>query len=327
MRVTLESKDLAVTFTPSRGADIVSVVDRQTGIEVLAQSPTGQVSPRKGAFSHSMTNWIDGYPGGWQILIPNSGAEREHDGVVQGYHGEASLTTWDLQERTASSARLETLLVTAPLKLNRTIEVEAGTLVVTDTVTNLSPRTVSFRFLQHPALGHPFLDEHSYLLTEAHKVISDANAPGNLADKNVTGSPSLVLPEGPIQGSISLPGPHSGKSFFGALTDFVSKNEGSSLTEAVFVSPTQGFGISLQWDTSTFPHAWLWMEAHALEGWPWFQRLYSIAVEPSNVLPGEGFGPNGEQRGGVGTPLAGGQSLSTQTRMSRVSLPDSHQST
>lgn len=321
MSQSIRSDDFIVTFAPQRGADIVSVIDRKTGIEVLAQSPTGRVSSGNSAFPTSMTNWLDGYPGGWQMLIPNAGPEREHDGVLQGYHGEASLARWELLESTDSSAQLETYLLTAPLRLNRVITLDGETLIVTDTVTNLSPREVSFRFVQHPALGHPFLDEHSYLLTNAHTLISDANVPGNLANKDVSGTPSKVLPEGPVEGSIALPGPHTGRAFFGALTDFPLDHTGGTMTEAVFISPTQGFGISLQWDTLVFPHAWLWIEANSREAWPWFERLYSLAVEPSNVLPGQGFAPKGEQRGGPGATLEGGQSMSSRIQMSRVSIP------
>jgi len=320
MTRSIRSTELIVTFTPDRGADIVSVVDRETGIEVLAQSPTGQVSSGK-RFTDSMTNWIDGYPGGWQVLIPNAGPEREYDGVLQGYHGEASLARWELQDITDSTAHLETHLLTVPFRLNRTISLESGSMVVTDTVTNLSPAEVCFRFVQHPALGHPFLDEHSYLVTDARTVISDARFPGNLADANVSGPPSTILPPGPIAGSIALPGPETGASFFGALTNFAPGDDGGNLAQAVFYSPTQGFGISLEWDASTFPHAWLWIEANSVGGWPWFQRMYSLAVEPSNVLPGDGMAPHDTPRGGPGTPLGGGKSLKTQTRMSRVALP------
>jgi hypothetical protein len=321
MTVSISSTELIITFTPERGADIVSVIDRKTGIEVLAQSPTGRVSSGKRSFTDSMTNWIDGYPGGWQLLIPNAGPERDHDGVLQGYHGEASLARWELQEIATSTAVLETYLLTVPFRLNRIITVEGGTLLVTDTVTNLSPGEVSFRFVQHPALGHPFLHEHSYLVTEARTVISDARLPGNLSGANVSGEPSTVLAEGPVKGSIALPGPGTGVSFFGALTNFDTSDNDGNLTQAVFYSPTQGFGISLEWDASALPHAWLWIEANSVGGWPWFQRMYSLAVEPSNVFPGDGMGPHDTPRGGPGTLIGGGQSFSTQTRMSRVPLP------
>ena len=64
---------------------------------IAHRTPAGGRSSRDG----SMAGWLRGYPGGWQLLVPNAGPEREHDGARQGFHGEASIATWDLlaQER------------------------------------------------------------------------------------------------------------------------------------------------------------------------------------------------------------------------------------
>jgi len=321
--LTIASEDFEVSITPHRGADIVGITERATGVQLLAVSPTGDVGASVAATGNSMEQWMRGYPGGWQILAPNAGPERVHDGVTQGYHGEASLAQWQVLNQGAASVTLATSLITSPLKIERAISVAGACVTVEDVVTNPSTEPCSFRLVQHPAFGSTFLDEHSYLAAPNATLVADAAAPGTLTHAGAVGPPASLLPAGPIPNSIALPGPGSRHSLFGALTDFTSDEESSDTVAATFFSPTHGFGIQLSGDPSTYPHAWFWIEANAGTGWPWFRRHFSIAVEPSNVLPSEGHETNGFQRGGLGTTLAGGSSLSSIVRMTRVPLPTS----
>lgn len=339
--ITMRSDALEVTLTPERGADIVRLTDRATGVQTLAVSPTGDVTPAPFAASNfisgdSMVQWTNGYPGGWQLMVPNAGPERVHDGVAQGYHGEASLARWTVLEQSATSVTLTTSLFTAPLRIERTVSLDGALLTVTDTVTNLSPEPCSFRLGQHPAFGTPFLDERSYVVTSANTLITDANAPGTLTGADAVGRPDALLPAGPVPNSVALPGPGTGQALFGVLTDFepdaavrdpavpdpaVPGPSGADRVGATFCSPTHGFGMRISWDRTVYPNAWFWIEANAGSGWPWFKRLFSIAVEPANVLPGEGVAANGRERGGLGTTLPGGASLVSTIRVDRLPLP------
>ena len=312
MVITITSEALTATITPERGADVVQVTDRATGTPLLAESPTKRARTDEGSATDSMTAWLRGYPGGWQLLVPNAGPEREHDGARQGYHGEASLATWDLLRHDEKSCELETFLLTAPLRLRRRVSVAGDALTITDHIENLSPDSVETRIVQHPAFGTPFLDEKSYVVTSAANIMTDADAPGTLAGKDVVGRPDDVLPTGPVRGSIRIPGPGSRASLFAALTGFVTP-------EVTFCSPTRGIAVRLEWDRDVLPHAWLWIEANAGSGFPWYRRLYAIAVEPANVLPGEG-GPPAHPRGGTGTRIAGGESITLTTSLTRLAL-------
>ncbi|WP_308466110.1 DUF4432 family protein [Rathayibacter soli] len=315
--ITLRSDVFDVTLAPERGADIVQVLDRATEVPLFAVSPTGQVTAPRLSPSDSMVQWLNGYPGGWQLLAPNAGPERTHEGVNQGYHGEAALAEWIVLGRSDTTATLATTLLTAPLRLERHVALEGHELIVTDTVTNLSPDPTTARLVQHPAFGSPFLDEHSYIVVSAATVVADADAPGSLAAIDAVGRPSDVLAGGPVPNSIALPGPGSAESLFAALTDFPE-----NATNATFMSPSHGFGIRLSWDRTVYPNAWLWIEANAGPGWPWFRRMYAVAVEPANVLPGDGATTDGRERGGIGVRLAGGESLVSTVRLARVPLSD-----
>ncbi|OYO00004.1 hypothetical protein CGZ95_10290 [Enemella evansiae] len=315
MPITLRSPALEVTIVPERGADIVQVTDLATGIPTLAVSPTGTVTTGPDAATDSMTRWLTGYPGGWQLLVPNAGAERVHDGVRQGYHGESALSAWETIETEIDRAVFEARLITAPLELHRLVQVDGDGLIVTDTVRNLADVPVSTRILQHPAFGAPFLDEHSFLRTDAATLIADAVAPGTLATPDACAAPSTLLAPGPLPSSVALPGPGAGSSLFAALTDFPDSDP-----SVLFASPTHGFGMRLSWSREQYPSAWFWIEANAGTDWPWFQRLYAVAVEPANVLPGEGTAPTGAARGGVGTVLGPREELTSTVRLDRIAL-------
>jgi hypothetical protein len=310
MTITLSGECFDVEIAADRGADIVQVIDRTSGLPLLAVSPTGRPT-RPPAGAGSMAAWLAGYPGGWQMLVPNAGPERLHDGVLQGFHGEAALAEWTVLSRTEGSCELETWLATAPLHLRRTVTTDAAGLTVTDTFRNLSPDTVHARVVQHPAFGAPFLDEHSYVAVAAATLVADADAPGSMARPGAVGAPGAVLGERSGEDGIRLPGPGSRESLFAAFTDLET-------AAAVFHSPTHGFGVKLEWDAATYPHAWFWVEANAGEGWPWFRRLYAIAVEPASVLPGEGATSDGRPRGGAGVSLEPDVPLTTTTRLTRV---------
>lgn len=316
MTIRLSTETIEVHVAPERGADIVRFIHRPSGINIFSESPTGDVTNTTSAWGDSMTHWINGYPGGWQILLPNAGPERHWEGVSQGFHGEASLASWTIQEQSAQHCELETSLLTAPLRVHRTVTVIESRLTVTDQITNLAPQPTTFRLCQHPAFGPQFLDDASYLVTTAGRFIADAENPGSMALRNATGAPAQVLPTGPFPHTVSLPGPGSGNSLFGALTEFVPVGEENQNTSVAFVSPTRNLAATISWDASVFPYTWFWIEANAMPTWPWFQRLYSVAVEPANTLPGSGPGPDHYERGGPGTTLDAGKTLSSVVSIS-----------
>lgn len=313
MAVTLANEILSVEITPERGVDVRAIRDVATGVQVLSVSPTGAANVPRLASPSTAIPALNGYPGGWQLHAPNAGPEREYQGVTLGFHGEAALAEWRVLTQTPTSLTAETYLVTAPLHLVREFVLDGASLRVTTTVTNLSPDAYATRLLEHPAFGDEFIDEHSYLELDAATVITDAAASGSLVAPGLVGAPSDVL--GAVGGRYPLPAPGSRQSIFGAFANFATPR-------VSFYSPTHGFGMRIDWDASVFPFAWFWIEANHGSGWPWFRRLYATAVEPANIVP-DGPGAAGSfVRGGDGRELAGGESITFTTTISRVELPD-----
>ncbi|HEU5223370.1 MAG TPA: DUF4432 family protein [Candidatus Lumbricidophila sp.] len=317
MPVLLRSDLIEVEITPERGSDVRQFTDLVTGTPVLSVSPTAAAQVPRLASPGTIIPALNGYPGGWQLHSPNCGPEREYQGVLLGFHGESSLAEWTVLAQTEASLSVETHLVTAPLKLTRAFSVAGASLTVTDTVTNLSPDPYETRLLQHPAFGDQFLDEHSFIATDASVLITDADAPGTLASAaDAVGEPSALFIGGQ-PGVLPVPGSMSAQSLFGTLAGFTTP-------EATLYSPTRGFGMRLAWDASVFPYAWFWIEANHTPGWPWFRRMYAVAIEPSNVVAGGTGAVGSYQRGGNGRELAGGETVTFTTTLTRVALRDAH---
>lgn len=287
----LRSDRLAVEVRPDKGADITSITESTSGIDILFRSPWGRRdlagSPVTG---DSQIDWLARYGGGWPLLLPHAGAARTVEGVRRGYHGEAAIISWTVQSADELSVHLSTDLITAPLHLTRSLRLDGATLHVRDTVHNTCDEPTTVMWVQHPGFGAPFIDEHCTITTGARTVLSDAEQPGNILQPDVR-SPFPLVPtrEGTTLDLRTAPSPTSRRSVFACLTDF---DAGWYRID----SPTAGFSIRVEWDPGVFPHAWLWQECHASPGFPWYRRAYVVAVEPANVLPGDPS-PAGPTRG------------------------------
>ena len=279
--VVLSSSALSVAVLPGNGADIYSITDRATGIDVLFKTPWGWREPSDvAAAGDSRQRWLSCYAGGWQQLVPNAGDPRTRNGVLQGYHGEAAIVPWRTTGQNDDSLSLSVELLTSPLRLERSVTVSGGNVFLTSSITNLSAVPVPVSWVEHPAFGAPFVDHRSRLYTGARRAV----AAGHPLDSDVEDAAGVypLVPDG--EGSVvdvgTLPAPSSGRALFATLTDFASP-------WFAVVSPTAGFGMGLAWEARTFPHAWLWIEAQATADYPWFKRAYAVAVEPANVPAGE----------------------------------------
>ena len=189
------------------------------------------------------------------------------------------MVAWTLENASETTASLTVNLMTAPLRLHRQVSLDGPNLDVTDTVHNLSPDPVEFMWVQHPAFGAPFVDEHARIDTGASTFISDPAAPGTVLPADaVFDFPRATDITGAAVDLRVVPGEDEAREVFGALTDF--EDTWFSIT-----SPTAGFGVRMEWDPDAYPHAWFWQECHASKGFPWFRRAYAIAIEPANVLP------------------------------------------
>lgn len=273
-RHSLANEHLELTVDAGRGADVVSLVDRRTGVDVMFRTPWAERAEhvaRHGSLlwhESSMAAWLESYAGGWQLLCPNAGGPTERAGVVRGFHGEAAVVPWALEEKTADSARLGVELHTVPLAIERTLALDGPVVVVEDLVRNLAPVAVDFDYQHHPAFGPPLLAPGCVIETGARSYVPDQ---GEAAawPPGASGEPALD----------TLPPRDRRRAGLGWLTDFDEP-------WAALRNPELDLGVALRWDAETMPFAWLWQELNGTDDYPWYRRAYVMAIEPSSTQTG-----------------------------------------
>lgn len=287
--LTLDSSRMQVSVTPGKGADICSIRERSRSIELLFQAPWPAMTARPVPLGlDSRVAWLQRYRGGWQVLCPNAGDERDAYGTRWGYHGEASLLPWSVEQASRRSAVLSVELLSAPLAIVRELELADDRLIVRQRVTNTSPETIRYAWVEHPAFGSPLIGPHCRLYTGARSIVSDPTAPGSMLPAGMQYPwPEVKDTSGLPVDLQQFPRPDSPRSVFAGLAEFDSPF-------FAFSNSDLNVGVALRWTHRTHPYAWFWQELHATRDFPWYRRAYAAAVEPANQLPGAGLTRPGE---------------------------------
>ena len=151
--LTLATSALTVELDPGYGAEIRRIA-APGGRNVLAAYDWDAPVParRSASYGSSMLDWLSAYRGGWQELFPNAGPECVVDGVPLPFHGEASVSAWDVVARTPASATLR-VGARLPLTLERTMQVHGAVLRLSERAVNVGAAPVRFAWGHHPAFA------------------------------------------------------------------------------------------------------------------------------------------------------------------------------
>jgi galactose mutarotase-like enzyme len=286
--VRLQSADLTADVLPGKGGDITSVRHLGAGVELMWQSPWG-LRQRGAPYipGNSEATLMDAYPGGWQTVFPNVGPEVEEHGVLWGMHGEAWLAGYDWEPSGPSEVTLRTRLVRSPFELSRTIRVDGPCLTVSETARNAGGVPVEAAWGHHVAFGPPFLDGSCRIDVPGATVVVDDERDEPASDM-VTGA-SSPWPHAPGRAGDTIdlrevpgadPGHPVDRMYY--LTDL---REGAiGLT-----NHRLGLRAGLSWDKAVMPYTWMWYEMHAGAGFPWYQSVYVLGIEPHSSYPGQGL--------------------------------------
>lgn len=298
--VELANDELSVTLLPGKGCDILELVDRRSGIDVLFKAPWGY-GRRPMYAPSSFAAWLEAYPGGWQVLLPNGGDAAIEHGVEWGFHGEAAMIEWAVEDVTEQEARFSASLVTAPLRVERRVSLERSVLRVVERVTNFGGDAIEVMWGHHPTFGAPFLEPGCTVETSARTFTADDVAPGTgLEPGQRSPWPAAALGAGATVDLSVVPGPDARRAVLGYLSDF----EDGSYS---IVNARLGLAVTVRWPLEVFPHAWFWQELHETPGYPWFRRAYTTAIEPSTTIPAQGIS-TARTKGGVPLRLEAGGS-------------------
>lgn len=305
--IALESERVRVTLLPEKGFDIYELIDRSSGVDVLFKTPWGWRDPASlPPLGTRKVDWLARYPGGWQVLLPTSGDDRVAEDSPEGFHGEAAIMPWTLGAVTATTATASLELLTAPLRIERSVALHEATLTVEETVTNLSPVPQHVHWVHHPAFGAPFLGPQTFFDIPADGLVTGSGHDGIDAGR-LHAWPLMSDGSGALVDLSRMPARDEPREVFGTLVGF---REGRySIT-----NPELALSVEVTWDLDLFPYAWFWQELEATPGYPWFKRAYVTAVEPASLIPGNGE-TGGHARGRLVT-IEGDSARSTTLTMS-----------
>ncbi|GAB3434588.1 aldose 1-epimerase [Actinophytocola sediminis] len=280
--LALRTAEVEVVLLPEKGCDIYSLTDRESGVDVLFKTPWGLPPPAPGALApDSESAWLERYPGGWQVLCPNGGAETEAPGTRWGFHGEACLVPWEVTATGEDFAELTVRLHHAPLRLRRRVRLEGRLLTIEESVTNTSPVELELMWSHHPAFGAPLVGPESVITTSARTLVADDEAPGTLLTPGSRHQWPMVSTVDGTEVDLSRI-PDAPTAQLAYLTDF----DGAGWF--AISNPRLGLGVGMRWPTEVFGHAWLWQELRATPGYPWWREAYVCAIEPATTFPGQG---------------------------------------
>jgi hypothetical protein len=282
--VTLENETVRVVILPDKGCDVYELRDVHSGIDVLAKTRLGLADLQTQKHSKDSTEaWLSQYLGGWQLILPNGGGAAIVDGVEWGFHGEACVLRWNVEELPSATLQASVRLTCAPIFVRRRFELSGRTLILREHVTNESERTQSLMWAQHPAFGAPFLDESCEVSTGASVLTADDVSPGTfLTPGSKHPWPNGIASSGTRVKVDEVPGARSGVACLAYLSEFSSGY-------FAITNPNLGLGVAFRWPTEIFPVAWYWIEAGAAEGFPWFGDHYTLAIEPATSAPAQGM--------------------------------------
>jgi len=256
--VVLENERLRAVCLAGKGADIVSLFNKDAACECLSQPyPTFPFRPGE---APALGREFGKYMTVWPEMFPVASAWGDYFGQAQPFHGEARLLAWrheiieDSPQRV--SVRLSARMQLSPFRLTRTMTLDADSpvLALDERVENLANQPLPVLWGHHPTFGPPFLDETCRV-----------QLPGG---DYIDGDDSML--------QLAPPGS-------GVHNMFYRLNLSSG--RCGLFSHKRGFGVGLRFDHQLFRVIWIWQGLNQNSGAPNFDTRYACAVEPVTGLP------------------------------------------
>lgn len=287
--VSIENSLIRIGILLDKGADIYEFIYKPKDIDFMWRSYQGlRNSHYHSAVGSENGNFMDYYEGGWQELFPNIGRRCEYKGVSYGMHGEVSLMPWDMQilrdEVESVSIKLSVRTARTPYYLEKILTLNENelTLHTQETVTNEGLEEMQFTWGHHPALGGNFLDEHCEIILEGTPKVkaidADLGETSPLSPNAKGVWPKVKAKEGNTVDLSKVPSPDSKTYMEFALYDLETpyyevKNKRLNV----------GFGM--KWDKEIYPNIWVWQMFGGGQGYPFYGRAYTLALEPWSSIP------------------------------------------
>lgn len=279
--MTMTAGGLSVTVLPAKGADIYSLVDLRTGIDVLFKAPWGLqppgAAPREGSDG---APFLENYEGTWQELFPNANDACTVNGRDLPFHGEVATAAWECEPGEDAAGPLLRLGVDCPIspfRLERVMRLrrDRPLLELDETVISLSDRTEPFVWGHHCVFGPPLVGEGATLQTGARTIVTPPQLweeTARLVPGRRSAWPNAALRSGGEVDLSKVPGPETASHDDVYLTDL---DGGWAEVENV----RAGLRVRLDWDAGVFPWIIAWQPYGGAEAMP-LAGAYALGVEP-----------------------------------------------
>jgi galactose mutarotase-like enzyme len=276
----LDSTELTVTISLSRGAEFLEIRDKDTDVDILWHGHDdvrrNRVAPATIALPSG--SFLDHFAGGWQVVFPSAHFPTTIAGAPVGQHGEVALLPWHLDEVGESAhevwAELHVDARRVPVRMTRRVTLSGRRLTIADTIENRSGQSLQVQWGHHLALGglmaHPgsvvVLPEGSRFTVPRDSSGSYRYASGEYSWPRVTkrdGEPEdlSILPVDDGTDGHAIVGPVA---------------EG----RAEVVSAAAGLRMILEWDADVMPYCWIWGVFGGFPEWPMWGQHRLFTLEP-----------------------------------------------
>lgn len=310
----LENAHLRVEVLTGKGGDIVEFRDKRTDVDVLWKSDHGWLPPNHSLPADAKTTWNDHYPGGWQLNLPIAGFGYEFEGGAYGLHGETALIPWDAEVRRddeeAVTLGLEADLVRYPFTVERelTLPADAPRLEIAESVTNHGDTELEYVWQHHIMLGQPLVGPAARLDVPA--------ARGRVEDYG-DGYANPIL-----ESDAEFEWPHAPSRHGGTvdLQEFPPLEDRShdvvfatNLDEGWYAltNPELDLGFGLTFPTDPFECVWYLRAFNGYRGAPFFNRNYSVGLEPTTAYPSVDL-PDAQRENGTMKTLGPGETIEAE---------------
>lgn len=285
--IFLENEVLRVGVLLDKGADIFQFLDKQNDTDFLWRSPNGIVDPRRyrETIANTSGSFLDFYHGGWQEIFPGGGPVN-YRGADLGLHGEVTHLGWEYDILTDREdeivVHLSVKCLRTPFKLERTLRMVKNkpVLFIDETLTNLSPEAQDFMWGHHPAFGAPFLKPGVRVLVPAGK--GAAHSPKFSPSGILEPGKEFAWPYAEVDGrTFDLSNVQVDQEGFCEL--IYLKNLAAGWYAVMDDVNEIGFGLA--WPLDVFPNLWFWLVYGKAPGYPWWDRVTCLALEPWTSIP------------------------------------------
>lgn len=288
----LENDLVRVGVLVDKGADIFEFLFKPTDTEFMLHTQRGIRGPvLQSIASTAWGTFPDYYEGGWQEILPNGGPPCTYKGIEFGLHGEISTMPWQyrIELDTAELIRvaLEVRPHRIPLHVTRFLTLRRGrpVLSIEETVRNEGRERIDLMWGHHPAFGAPFLSPACRVDLPDGDLLLEVFEDGGGTRISQTGRfpwPAVPDAQGDLVDFSRPDAPGTGHEDLGYLVN---------LPQGWYAVTNQELevGFALWWSLEIFPYLWIWRQFNQSAGYPWYGRIYTMALEPWSSYPSAGL--------------------------------------